>query len=61
MSREEIHQLRNAYRLLFADEGSWSERVQDVEELFRENQYAMQIIQFIKQESPRNICMPAKV
>ena len=29
-TREQIHDLRRAYRLLFADEGTLSERVEDV-------------------------------
>ena len=35
--REEIHQLRAAYRLLFAHEGTLQERVVDVEKLFPAN------------------------
>ena len=35
-SREQIHDLRRAYRLLFADEGTLTERVEDVAEEFAE-------------------------
>jgi UDP-N-acetylglucosamine acyltransferase len=33
VSREDIHDLRTAYRLLFAQEGTLSERVDDVAEM----------------------------
>ena len=36
-SREQIHSLRRAYRLLFADEGTLMERVDDVEDEFEDH------------------------
>ena len=33
-SRDDIHALRRAYRLLFADEGTLAERIEDVEKEF---------------------------
>ncbi len=56
--RETIHALRNAYRLLFAQEGTMSERVADVEEMMHENEPVMDILSFIKADSSRGICQP---
>jgi len=58
-SREIIHDLRNAYRLLFAPEGTMAERLADVEALFRDNETVMEIVRFIRADSSRGICQPA--
>jgi UDP-N-acetylglucosamine acyltransferase len=58
MSRETIHALRNAYRLLFAQEGTLAERLEDVAELFREETAVMEVIDFIRVDSSRAICQP---
>jgi len=58
VDRETIHALRNAYRLLFAQEGTMAERQQDVAEMFKDNEPAMEIIQFIGENSSRAICQP---
>ena len=57
-SRDEIHQLRNAYRLLFAVEGTMQERLADVSELFHDSIVVMDIINFINADSTRAICQP---
>jgi UDP-N-acetylglucosamine acyltransferase len=57
-NRDEIHLLRNAYRLLFAQEGTLAERLSDVSELFNSNQTVMDIIDFIRADSERSICQP---
>jgi len=58
VDRETIHALRNAYRLLFAHEGTLSERQQDVAEMFKDNQPVMDIVEFIGMSSSRSICQP---
>ena len=58
VSRDNIHVLRNAYRLLFAQEGTLAERLEDVAELFHDNRAVMEIIDFIRTESQRSICQP---
>ncbi|MCH6588883.1 MAG: acyl-ACP--UDP-N-acetylglucosamine O-acyltransferase [Rhodospirillales bacterium] len=58
ISRDDIHTLRNAYRLLFAQEGTMAERLEDVAELFHDNRAVMEIIDFIRTESQRSICQP---
>ncbi len=60
-SREEIHELRQAYRMLFSTEGTLKERLDDVEQMFSKNVLAGQIIDFIKSESGRSFCVPNNV
>ena len=57
-SRTEIRDLRRAYRLLFADEGTLMERVEDVAVEFEEHVIIREIIAFIKQGGKRSLCMP---
>ena len=57
-SREEIHDLRRAYRLLFANEGTLAERVEDVREEFGEHPIVHEILDFIRAASDRSICTP---
>ncbi len=57
-SRDMIHVLRNAYRMLFAPEGTMAERLEDVDEMFQDNEAVRDIIRFIKTESSRSICQP---
>ncbi len=58
-SRDVIHALRNAYRLLFAQEGTMSERLDDVSELLHDNEPVMEIVEFIRVDSSRSICQPS--
>ncbi len=58
LSREKIHELRNAYRLLFAQEGTFQERLQDVEQKFLTNFEVMEIVNFIRGASDRSIILP---
>ena len=57
-SREIIHDLRRAYRLLFSQEGTQAERMDDVSELFPEIEPVMEILEFMRVESSRAICQP---
>ncbi len=57
-SRDDIHTLRNAYRLMFAPEGTLQERLSDVEEQFQANPVVMEIIEFIRAETSRRLCTP---
>ena len=59
-SREVIHALRNAYRLLFAQEGTMSERFEDVAEMFDTNEPVMEIVNFVRADSSRAICQPVQ-
>ena len=57
-SREVIHDLRRAYRLLFSQEGTQAERMADVSELFMDIEPVMEILEFMGAESSRAICQP---
>ena len=57
-SRELIHDIRKAYRMIFAVEGTMAERLQDVIEDFSENEPVMDIVSFIQSDSSRRICQP---
>jgi UDP-N-acetylglucosamine acyltransferase len=57
-TREQIHDLRNAYRLLFAAEGTFQERLSDVAELFTQNAEVMDIVVFVRETSARGLTMP---
>ena len=56
--RDAIHALRNAYRLLFAPEGTMAERVEDVAEQYQAVPLVMEIVDFIRADSSRSICQP---
>lgn len=56
--RETIHALRNAYRLLFAPEGTMAERLEDVAEMMSDIEPVMEIVDFIRADSSRSICQP---
>jgi UDP-N-acetylglucosamine acyltransferase len=56
--RESIHELRQAYRMLFASEGTLMERLEDVENMFSANPLVRQIVEFIKSHSDRSFCVP---
>ncbi len=57
-SREQIHDLRRAYRLLFADEGTLKERVEDVAVEFSTHPIVEEILAFIRAGADRAICTP---
>jgi UDP-N-acetylglucosamine acyltransferase len=57
-SREDIHNLRTAYRLLFAQEGTMAERLDDVSALYKDSGPVMEIVAFIRSDSARPICQP---
>ena len=57
-SREVIHDLRKAYRLLFAPEGTIQERIKDVSDEFKNNEPVMDIVKFIEGSASRAICQP---
>ena len=57
-SREAVHDLRAAYRLLFAEEGTFQERLDDVAENYAHEPLVQEIISFIRAEAQRPLCMP---
>ena len=51
-------ELRQAYRMLFASEGTLMERMEDLEKMFSANPLVQQIVDFIKTRSDRSFCVP---
>jgi UDP-N-acetylglucosamine acyltransferase len=58
--RETINTLRAAYRLLFADEGTFQERLADAEETYGASPEVMEILNFIRADANRPICLPQR-
>lgn len=60
-SREDIHALRNAYKMLFGSggEGVMADRIAQVAEAFPDSAPVQDIIAFIRADSSRAICQPA--
>ena len=58
--RETINAMRAAYRLLFADEGTFQERLDDVEEVHAKTAEVMEIVRFIRADASRPLCLPER-
>jgi UDP-N-acetylglucosamine acyltransferase len=58
--RETVNDLRAAYRLLFADEGTFQERVADAARVFAASEAVMEIVDFIRADANRPLCLPAR-
>jgi UDP-N-acetylglucosamine acyltransferase len=56
--KEDIKNLRTAYRMLFAEEGTLAERTEDVAKMFVNNLAVMDIIDFMRAESSRALTQP---
>ncbi len=59
-SREAINTLRAAYRLLFADEGTFQERLEDTAETFAGSPEVSEILDFIRADGNRPLCLPQR-
>jgi UDP-N-acetylglucosamine acyltransferase len=57
-SRDQIHSLRRAYRLLFAAEGTLMERVEDVAGEFADHPIVQEIVSFMRAGGKRSLCTP---
>ena len=57
-SRSDIHDLRRAYRLMFAAEGTIAERVTDVSAEFSGHPIVVEIVEFIRAGGKRSLCTP---
>jgi len=59
-SRETIVAMRSAYRLMMADEGTFQERLEDTAQTFRDTPEVMEIVDFIRSEANRPLCLPER-
>jgi UDP-N-acetylglucosamine acyltransferase len=58
---EEVHELRQAYRLLFAQEGRLRERLADVVRMFGANPLVSRVVNFIESGTNRQLCVRGSV
>lgn len=56
--RESIHALRAAYRMIFSNEGTLRERIEDAADIFKGEKLVEEVINFIRKPSERALCMP---
>jgi len=59
-SREVINTLRAAYRMLFAEEGTFQERLDDTSEVYGASPEVMEIVSFIRADSSRPLTTPKR-
>jgi UDP-N-acetylglucosamine acyltransferase len=59
-NRETIGDLRSAYRMLFAEEGTFQERIEDAARTFGASAPVMEIIDFIRADASRPLCLPER-
>lgn len=57
-SREVINDLRAAYRLMFAEEGTLQERLDDVARVFSNSPEVAELVGFIRADAGRPLCLP---
>jgi len=58
LDRKSIHALRGAYRVLFKDQGTFQERVDEVEKNYGAADEVMKIVRFIRADARRPIMTP---
>jgi UDP-N-acetylglucosamine acyltransferase len=59
-ARDTINDLRAAYRLLFAEEGTFQERIDDVAGAYAKSPEVMEIVDFIRADANRPLCLPTR-
>jgi len=57
-SRDTINDLRAAYRMLFAEEGTFQERLDDVARVFGRSAEVSEVVTFIRADANRPLCLP---
>ena len=57
-SRDDIHTLRTAYRMIFRSEDTMVMRLEEVAGQFADNDVVMDIVAFIRADSSRPVCQP---
>ena len=60
MSRAAIHDLRGAYKALFANEGTFEERIDEVERRYAASGEVMRVIKFIREDTRRPLMAPPR-
>lgn len=57
-NRETIRALRDAYALLFAEGGTWSDRIGQVAARYADDTAVQELVGFVRQDSSRGFCRP---
>lgn len=57
-SKEQVRDLRAAYRMLFASEGTFADRVEEVERRYGDTVLVADVLGFIRTKSSRALCQP---
>lgn len=60
MARAAIHNVRAAFRMLFAEEDSFQERVERVAETYAQSEEVMRIVKFIREDTRRPLMAPPR-
>ena len=58
IGHDEIHVIRQAYRMLFESEGTFADRLAEVAEFYTDNERVIEIVRFIREATQRSICTP---
>jgi UDP-N-acetylglucosamine acyltransferase len=56
--RETINAMRAAYRMLFANEGTFQERIEDTAQSYGHIAEVVEILDFIREDADRPMCLP---
>ena len=59
-SKDEITMVRRAYRLMFAEEGTFVERLEEVSRLYGDVEIVRDMLKFIEAGGDKALCHPAK-
>jgi UDP-N-acetylglucosamine acyltransferase len=59
-SRKDIHTMRKAYRMLFTEDGTFAERVEQVAKAFADSAPVQEIIEFVRAPAHRSLCLPRR-
>ena len=59
-TREAINTLRAAYRMLFAEEGTFQERLDDTAAVYKDAPEVMEIVAFVRSDADRPLTMPQR-
>jgi UDP-N-acetylglucosamine acyltransferase len=57
-SRDDVRNLRSAYRMLFANEGTMAERVEEVAKLYQNASQIDAVLDFIRSRDGKPLCQP---
>ena len=59
-SRDDIREMRKAYRIMFEGDGAFAQRLDRVSDQFADNRHVQEIVDFIRTASHRTICLPRR-